>query len=428
MKTFDYGETLEFKAALKAHSMMHEPTQKLKNERGKKEWRGLCEQIWSELAGLLQDLDPEEKGLLAESIDITIPIETKMLVRKVDGTATAFAYCEVLKALVGVDLQDDLAIRTALKTAWTEFQNRRDEANDIEDGFGCDDSPSWHTLRDIADEPDSETFRQKMLEIAKLAGRMLESFGYCKRRTPDDSPMEVEGATTGGDVERLMGSEIAAMSDAVTEDAATMKVLKKAALQRDMKGERTQTRGPLVMAIDESGSMHDEYENFRGRNTWAKACAIALTRIAWAEGRPVRVVHFGTSTVCQEIPKDDMRALFEMARSFMDGGTDIGSSLDRARGMVGDLEAEGYKGADIVCITDGVDYDHKHHNRRLDQLDADGIRLWTVCIGDDIAEDHPLRARAEKYVFAHDRQLNNYSTATDLTDGLQDSAKGNDDN
>ena len=55
-----------------------------------------------------------------------------------------------------------------MKAAWKSILERNQQANEIDEGFDCGGSASWHTLRDIGEDPDSENLRQKMIAIAKL--------------------------------------------------------------------------------------------------------------------------------------------------------------------------------------------------------------------------------------------------------------------
>jgi uncharacterized protein with von Willebrand factor type A (vWA) domain len=157
---------------------------------------------------------------------------------------------------------------------------------------------------------------------------------------------------------------------------------------------------------------------------------IALTRIAWNEDRTVRVVHFGNGVVTQDVPKNDHRALFEAARSFLSGGTDFVGSLEQGMRSVGDLEKEGHKGADIVYITDGEEWGGFRRNglraeldKIIDRMDDDGVKLWDVAIGQHHDAGFPLRKRAERYTFAHDRDLKNIDRAAQVAKGLSDAAK-----
>jgi Mg-chelatase subunit ChlD len=369
---------------------------------------------------LIAPLADDVTDVLAQAVELTMPAHATSLVRRADSLPAAFAFVAIIDAVRRVDFKNDLAVRDVVRSAWNEWDRRRKQANNVEEGFGCDDSASWHTLRDVLDKEDPELIN-RILRIAKLAGRMFDSMGYVKRRVRSDDPQEVKSATIGGDVARLLPSELAKLGNGSTRDQTMMRVLKKQAQVFRMKGVRNKVRGPLVLAIDESGSMHD-LPGQDGRNTWAKAAAVALTRVAWSESRPVRVVHFGTATVLQEVPKDDLDAMWRMARSFLSGGTDFVPALRTARGQVGDLEKAGYVGADIVMITDGVEGAYVAHDREIDLMDRDGIRLWTVTVGQAVPDDAPVKKRAALYVHARDIDLPKTELAAELAAQLQGAA------
>jgi len=426
------SRSLSFADALEAHPMMLAPTKQILNQRARGtkavDFAPLSE-LWDSLRG---EVLQAPVSVMPKCVEWTLPVEYAVVLRRSAGVTTAFAYCELVTALAWVrDLKDDFEVRQAMVAGWRAFEARRQEANDVREGFGCDDSQSWLTMRDIEDQSGAAELKRKMVAIAKLAGRLFESFGYQRKDSLNDAPEEATGATTGGNLDRLLPTELALLGDDDTSDQQAMKILKAQATEIQMQGKESKSRGPLVLVIDESGSMHDGENGavrgtrYAGRNTWAKACAVALTRIAWSEDRPVVAVHFGMGTEVQEVPKDDYRAMFEMARSFMSGGTNFGSALRSGVAEVGDLASKGFAGADIMLITDGVDHDHAAHNVAIDAMDAQGIKLWTVAIGENIPDTDPVRKRAERYTFATDRQLSDSATATAIGEGLNDAAMGN---
>lgn len=417
---------LLFQEATERHATIAEMVDNTKNMKSQEKIDTLndLEEIWTTL---IQTIKKDDKEILSDGIDWTMPKEYIPIMHLGDCIPAVFATKCIIEQFAkdGTDRTDDLAIRTSLKPAWELFEQRRLSANNIEEGFGCDQSASWLTLRDIADQEGSSVLNKEMEEIAKLAGRMFRSFKYTKTKVESDDPQSIKSTTIGGDIERLLPSEMAKLSNEDTKDITSMKVLKKEANQFKMKGQRTKTRGPLVLALDESGSMHDDRAGFRGRNCWAKACAVALTRIAWSENRPVRVVHFAHSTVTQIVPKDDLNAMFEMARAFLSGGTSFYQALDASYKQVGDLEKAGFKGADIVFVTDGYENDYSAQNSMIDKLDKDGIKLWTVTVAGEMSTDSPMRDRAEKYINVRDDNLGSGLESgidSGLLEGLQESA------
>ena len=107
------------------------------------------------------------------------------------------------------------------------------------------------------------------------------------------------------------------------------------------------------------------------------------------------------------------------------GGTSFTGAFEAAKLEVADLEARGFKGADVMIITDGQDPNADLQNAMIDQFDADGVKLWTVGVGLVIDANAPIRKRAERYVQARDRDLANADNAANLARGLGDAAKAN---
>lgn len=431
-RTFGTRRVLDLDEARKCHGMIEEVVVAV--EQSSATLAKHLGDLWGALvdAPLAQG---ESCSQLRTNVDLTMPVAHAAELRRSDAVPAAFAFGCLAAALMGVDagrkpvdLRDALALRAALQRGWDAFEARRIAANKVREGFGCDLSASWHTLRDLQEMPDGKSFEAKMLKIAELAGRIIQALGGLRSKQPSDDPQHVVGATTGKHVERLMPGEMARLfSDDETEaDAQRLRVLRGQAQVKRMRGTRDKTRGPLVLVIDESGSMHEEDTGARGRNTWAKAAAVALTRIAWSEGRVVRAVHFGTATVCQRLPQHDRRALFEMARSFLGGGTDFVRGLRAGYEQVGDLKREGHDGADVVYITDGEEGGTNQRQRMDATISAgakQGIKLWDVAIGQEHSADFPPRKRAEKYVFVHDRSLAQLDAGAKLGAKLGDAAR-----
>ena len=425
-----------FAQALNLQGMMQEPTAAYLEAREPTITQAVksvyLRELWDGLLGVIAA--GSEQTCIPKGIKATIPVDSVPMIRNSAGVTAAFAYCEIVKQLTIMDaeLTDSFEVNNAMDTAWAVFRERAEEAKALQEGFGCDNSRSWLMLRDIGAEPKSQLLKDKMVAIARKAGRLYDSFGYQHKTEFNDNPEEVVGARPGTELDRALDSELALLADPDTEDMAAEKLLTGKAYVTDMRGKESKTRGPLVLVIDSSSSMHDGegyiwsgHMMWNGRNTWAKACAVALVRIAWDENRPVRAVHFGRGIQMQEIPKDDHRALFEMGRAFLGGGTSFGPALKAGRLVVGDLAHDGYRGADIVLITDGEETQYEFHNREIDHMDRDGIKLWTVAIGQDIPAVAPVRSRAELYTFAHDRQLNRPGADVKLAAGLDKAAMGN---
>lgn len=369
-----------FTKAKEKHESMKEAAEALKQAGIADEGEG----AWRSITG---DLKSPVSGSFEWHVDIEMPIELVPTVRVHSEIAAAYAYC----CMAGALLKYPGDFKVAAAEGWRAVLERKAQANKLEEGYGCDKSPSWELARELSGARDASVVE----EIAKMAGQMYHAMAGL-RQAPTRDPHEVEGVELGGEPERLLAQEIAELVDPTLEDQAAIRILEKRATQYKMRGEKPAGRGPLVIALDESGSMHDDGEG--DRNTWAKAAAVALARVAHEGERMVSVVHFASSTVTTRCPPGDHKALLHMSRHFLSGGTSIALALATAAEEVEQLRQEGHVGADIVIVTDGEDGNYSGIERVLSFTQAKGTRLWTVAIECAIPAQSPLVRRASHVV------------------------------
>lgn len=369
---------LEYKEALSRHGVVRDASNKFKQKQC-----DIAGDVWSAIVDVNFDPPPQS---FAEALLNQMPFDAVPVVRTEAGVSAAF----VLDAAADIIVKDRDYIAQA-KAVWKKFEERAALANNVQEGYGCDKSASWELAREVASRPDAKVVE----EIAKLAGRMYKVLQGA-RKVPTNDPHEVKNIEVGGDIERLTAEELTQLGTPGLSDLAAIRLLEKRSQQYQMKGKMAASRGPLVIALDESGSMHDD--GYANRNSWAKAAALALARVAHDGGRMVKVVHFAHVTAVTKCAPGDPRALLDMTRHFFSGGTDIALALTIAAREVGNLALEGFIGADIVIVTDGEDGSHAAQDKVLGLMQAQGVRLWTVLIECDVQEKAPLRARAQEVI------------------------------
>lgn len=207
-------------------------------------------------------------------------------------------------------------------------------------------------------------------------------------------PEEVCGVETSGHLTRAIPGELVAMGHEATRKALVLRALKREVITYQRRGKDPLAQGPLVVCVDESGSMRHDGSGDK-RELWAKAAMVALTEIAWKAKRTVVVVHYSTITDPVVLRPGDRMNLMRAACRFLDGGTRIANALDAGLDQVSYLNRMGHKGADLVLITDGEDNSEHAINGALDRADKAGVRLFTVGIERDV--QGPLRKRAAVY-------------------------------
>ena len=137
--------------------------------------------------------------------------------------------------------------------------------------------------------------------------------------------------------------------------------LKESIEQEEVTMEKQEPKGPIIICVDTSGSMHGSPENI------AKTVAFALAKIASEQERLCYIISFSTDIETLEVkPNEDMeltnadggnylQKLVRFLHMSFNGGTDAEPALRKALNMLaGSDTATGYKNADVLMISDFV--------------------------------------------------------------------------
>jgi len=365
----------------------------------------------ADLYNAVASLGEPRAGTFAAAVADTSPVEDAALLAR-SGSAVAFAFRCQWEAMprpsrfgIAPKALSPLAQRDIARKAWAEFDARAKLTGDIARGFGWDLSDAWEHL---SDTPIATGDTSAVQRIAKLAGRMYAALRGANAQRVKGTPEEVHSVELGADVGRLLPVELGQLVDPDLEAVAAVRFSERRMLQYAMRGTSKSAKGPLVIALDESASMHD------ARREWSKACAIALTRVAFDDKRPVAVVHYSTSSMIRHIKPGDAGAIVAMIQHWYDGGTQIGRALDTAADAVQELAKKGAKGADIVLVTDGQDGDTEAQEDAIKRLGAMQARLWLVGVEVAIPESSPLRRHAAQYTSVGGADLTDAKSVTAL--------------
>ncbi|AKB25038.1 hypothetical protein MSMTP_1569 [Methanosarcina sp. MTP4] len=111
---------------------------------------------------------------------------------------------------------------------------------------------------------------------------------------------------------------------------------------------RLKPKGPLIVLVDTSGSMHGAPQ------TLAKSAVLAIAKRMLAQKRDMKVILFASTTQHLEIELSSRKRMSEKFLNFLlytfGGGTDFNTAL--ASGLKS-LKEKDFRGADLLFITDG---------------------------------------------------------------------------
>jgi uncharacterized protein with von Willebrand factor type A (vWA) domain len=290
---------------------------------------------------------------------------------------------EAFKAAEGVAEQagslSESAVRNALRSAIAEAQDSIDEAQKVMAAMGCGTGNDAggkmapNVAMALARKVKSSS---KLQKIMALAGR-LQATARAKRATRSKfARAEVSGVEQTGDVARLLPTEMASLGHSALAAGVLSRVMERTALGYRVAGKEKLARGPIVVALDISGSMHGE------KDCWGKAVALALLDTARRESRGFGLILFNGGVVNElRAPKAATvtpEQILELLEQEPFGGTDFDVPIFAALDFVEKQEA--FRKADVVLVTDAIARpDSKGKAKaRADKL---GANVYGILIG-----------------------------------------------
>ncbi|MDR0583715.1 MAG: VWA domain-containing protein [Treponema sp.] len=173
---------------------------------------------------------------------------------------------------------------------------------------------------------------------------------------------EITGIHQSNDLESIIPAEIALLADPQTESVFLKKYLEKKLLAWEYQTKmfafrevRTKSkrlkvkeyRGPFIICLDTSGSMHGRPE------TIAKTICFALLKIALRDHRPCYLISFSTGIETLDVSNinDNIDRLISFLAMAFHGGTDANTAMRESLRMLG---TDSFRKADIIVISDFI--------------------------------------------------------------------------
>ena len=101
--------------------------------------------------------------------------------------------------------------------------------------------------------------------------------------------MERSGVTIGNDIERLLPMELGLYMHPTTKNDFLRRFVEDQTMRYEQKGQEVVGKGPIILCLDQSGSM-------RNLDTQSKGFTLALTSIARRQRRDFCLIVFSTRT------------------------------------------------------------------------------------------------------------------------------------
>lgn len=193
--------------------------------------------------------------------------------------------------------------------------------------------------------------------ILREAGRLRRIRDRVRATRTQRGPGAIIGTELGRDPARVLPSELASLAapGPLAVDFAR-RLVEGQALQFRTRQAVPAGRGPIVVCLDQSGSMAGPKE------VWSKALVLCLLELASQEGRAFALIPFSSGEhgpACSPpwiVParrQASPQEILDQLEGFRSGGTDFEAPLREALRVI-DANAGELKLADVVFVTDGL--------------------------------------------------------------------------
>jgi uncharacterized protein with von Willebrand factor type A (vWA) domain len=192
----------------------------------------------------------------------------------------------------------------------------------------------------------------KMLhKICNLAGKFRKLAQAKQKQKTKHGSDELLGLKADNDLGRMLPQELVALLDPVLEQDVLRRFMERQLWCREFQGYEPVGKGPIIIVLDESGSMVGE------RNHAAKALALALAWIARQQKRWCALIAYSGDSGERILPlslgKWDEVALMDWLESFIGMGSDLDVPVREMPKFYESLKAPKGK-TDLIFLTDAA--------------------------------------------------------------------------
>jgi uncharacterized protein with von Willebrand factor type A (vWA) domain len=215
-----------------------------------------------------------------------------------------------------------------------------------------------------------------LANIMRMAGRFIAKAQRLQRQRTDLPGMEITGIELSGDLARVLPVESALIAGAVPELEllALSRLTQRRALSYRRITREPMAMGPIVVSVDESGSMRGE------KIEAAKGLALAMASIARAQRRPFLLSAFsGTEEIRTASGGAD--AIIEWLEHFYGGGTVLDGPLHTLPTTAWPAGPVGARSDHIIITDDDVGLDEELLNEYQAWAKPHGVRTFGLGIG-----------------------------------------------
>ena len=250
------------------------------------------------------------------------------------------------------DFEGEIAVLKCVSKALTEASREVEEAKEAAAALGMGPgAPGSNDPRAIAALFKRVRSDPTLKRICELAGRYRRVAQSKQRRKTVHGMDDLVGVVTDGDLGRLLPHELAKLAIPEFEDDTLRRFVERQTMCREYASVEPVAKGPIIVSVDESGSMHGD------KGHTAKALALALAWVARQQKRWIALVAYsgdsGERLLALPPGRWDETALMDWLAEFIGRGSNLDVPVREMPRYYEELHAP-VGVTDVVFITDAL--------------------------------------------------------------------------
>jgi uncharacterized protein with von Willebrand factor type A (vWA) domain len=303
-------------------------------------------------------IDPQRRDFLEQLLQTPDyhALHASTMLNAVASAIAATAFAEQLAALKkdgksGKDpMEGEMATLRAVGQAVSEASKEVEECKEAAAALGMGPgSPGSNDPRAIAALYRRVRNNPLLRRICEVAGRYRRVAQSRQRMKATHGMDDVVGVVMDGDIGRMLPHELAKLADDHLADDTLRRLVERQTMCRQYQAVEPVAKGPIIIAVDESGSMHGD------KGHTAKALALAMAWIARMQRRWCALCAYsgdsGERLLALPPGRWDETALMSWLEEFIGRGSTIDVPVREMPRIYQELKAPAGK-TDILFITD----------------------------------------------------------------------------
>lgn len=244
------------------------------------------------------------------------------------------------------------AVANALNQAQQEVQEYQDACDAMGWGSGPGSPASKMDPNRITKMMQKVNKSARLKQILKWAGRFKIVAASCQREKTTVGYDEVVGVIPDNHLGRVLPQELVYLEDPALEVIFDKKFIERQIMCREFQAHEELGKGPIIVCIDESGSMGGS------RIETAKGMMLAIGWIARKQKRWLTLAAFSDHSCCriETFPTGvwDEAKMLAWIEAFYGGGTDLDGPLRQVPDYLDKLPGCPKGKIDMLLLTDGI--------------------------------------------------------------------------